>query len=166
MCNFSQAKLRCLHDYHLRLLHNVVPAPSGVDIANTIKYFSQTFLSEFFSVFFQSKNGFSFSFFFVQSLAVLKDVPNSPHQIIKDPSQDHIRMSAYPNLEYGNLYNALAMLLDVASNIQFGLNGICCLFMFDSKLFKFFYLSNFWFYLFFQYLAKPFCSVWDVFCHS
>lgn len=56
-------------------------------------------------------------------LAVLKDVPNSPHQMIKDPSQDHIRMSAYPNLEYGNLYNALAMLLDVAPNIQFGLNG-------------------------------------------
>lgn len=41
-----QAKLRCLHDYHLRLLHNVVPPPSGVDIANTIKYFSQTFLSK------------------------------------------------------------------------------------------------------------------------
>ncbi|XP_031621809.1 protein unc-79 homolog isoform X2 [Contarinia nasturtii] len=93
-----QAKLRCLHDYHLRLLHNVLPAPSGVDIANTIKYFSQTFLT------------------------VLKDVPNSPHQMIQDPSQDHIRMSAYPNLEYGNLYNALAMLLDVAPNIQFGLN--------------------------------------------
>lgn len=55
--------------------------------------------------------------------AVLKDVPNSPHQMIKDPSQDHIRMSAYPNLEYGNLYNAIAMLLDVAPNIQFGLNG-------------------------------------------
>lgn len=43
--------------------------------------------------------------------------------MIKDPSQDHMRMSAYPNLEYGNLYNALAMLLDVASNIQIGLNG-------------------------------------------
>lgn len=42
-----QAKLRCLHDYHLRLLHNVLPAPSGIDIANTIKYFSQTFLSEY-----------------------------------------------------------------------------------------------------------------------
>lgn len=42
-----QAKLRCLHDYHLRLLHNSVPLPSGVDIANTIKYFSQTLLSEY-----------------------------------------------------------------------------------------------------------------------
>lgn len=54
---------------------------------------------------------------------MLKDVPSSPHQMIKDPSQDHIRMSAYPNLEYGNLYNALAMLIDVAPNIQFGVNG-------------------------------------------
>lgn len=63
------------------------------------------------------------AFYFLNNAAVLKDVPNSPHQMIKDPTQDHIRMSAYPNLEYGNLYNALAMLLDVAPNIQFGLNG-------------------------------------------
>lgn len=41
-----QAKLRCLHEYHVRLLHNVLPAPSGIDIANTIKYFSQTLLSK------------------------------------------------------------------------------------------------------------------------
>lgn len=40
--------------------------------------------------------------------------------MIKDPSQDQVRMSAYPNLEYGNLYNAINMLLDVASNIQYG----------------------------------------------
>lgn len=124
-----QAKLRCLHDYHLRLLHNIVPAPSGVDVANTIKYFSQTFLSE-------SLHTFSVCIlpthlqldrlpFFPSFAGVLKDVPSSPHQMIKDPSQDHIRMSAYPNLEYGNLYNALAMLIDVAQNIQFGLNGEC-----------------------------------------
>lgn len=61
--------------------------------------------------------------FLLTFAGVLKDVPSSPHQMIKDPSQDHIRMSAYPNLEYGNLYNALAMLIDVAQNIQFGLNG-------------------------------------------
>lgn len=41
-----QAKLRALHEYHVRLLHNVLPAPSGVDIANNIKYFSQTLLSK------------------------------------------------------------------------------------------------------------------------
>lgn len=56
-------------------------------------------------------------------LAVLKDVPNSPLQMIKNSSMDQARMSAYPNLEYQNLYNALAMLVDVASNIQYGLQG-------------------------------------------
>ncbi|XP_053676788.1 protein unc-79 homolog isoform X2 [Anopheles nili] len=92
-----QAKLRCLHEYHVRLLSNQVPAPTGSDVANTIKYFSQTLLT------------------------VLKDVPCSPLEMIKDPSLDQIRMSSYPNLEYQNLYNALTMLLDVASNIQSGL---------------------------------------------
>uniref|UniRef100_A0A182M147 Protein unc-79 homolog n=1 Tax=Anopheles culicifacies TaxID=139723 RepID=A0A182M147_9DIPT len=53
--------------------------------------------------------------------SVLKDVPCSPLEMIKDPSLDQIRMSSYPNLEYQNLYNALTMLLDVASNIQSGL---------------------------------------------
>lgn len=38
------AKIRNLTDYHLRLLHGVVPPPSGTDIANTLKYFSQTLL--------------------------------------------------------------------------------------------------------------------------
>ncbi|XP_022215823.2 protein unc-79 homolog isoform X5 [Drosophila obscura] len=91
-----QAKLRALHDYHVRLLHNVLPAPSGVDIANNIKYFSQTLLT------------------------VLKDVRTSPHELIRDPLEDPTRMSAYPNLEYGNLYNALTMLIDVAPCIQYG----------------------------------------------
>lgn len=122
-----QAKLRCLHDYHLRLLHNIVPAPSGVDIANTIKYFSQTFLSEYpLDILPRRLAGAILTKkinLFARFADVLKDVPSSPHQMIKDPSQDHIRMSAYPNLEYGNLYNALAMLIDVAQNIQFGLNG-------------------------------------------
>lgn len=57
-------------------------------------------------------------------LAVLKDVPNSPLSIIKDPTMDHMRMSGYPNLEYSNLYNALAMLLDVAPSIQYGVQSI------------------------------------------
>ncbi|XP_050087901.1 protein unc-79 homolog isoform X2 [Anopheles aquasalis] len=93
-----QAKLRCLHEYHVRLLSNQVPTPTGSDVANTIKYFSQTLLT------------------------VLKDVPCSPLEMIKDPSLDQMRMSSYPNLEYQNLYNALTMLLDAASNIQSGLH--------------------------------------------
>lgn len=40
------ARIRNLHDYQLRLLHNIMPVPSGVDIANTLKYFSQTLLSK------------------------------------------------------------------------------------------------------------------------
>ncbi|XP_055384456.1 protein unc-79 homolog isoform X2 [Condylostylus longicornis] len=113
-----QAKLRCLHEYHIRLLHNTQPAPSGIDIANTIKYFSQTLLT------------------------VLKDVPNSPHLLIKDPTMDQTRMAAYPNLEYGNLYNALTMLLDVAPCIPYSqvvdfgkalVQCFCCILPFLDK---------------------------------
>lgn len=32
-------------------------------------------------------------------------------------------MAAYPNLEYGNLYNALTILIDVAPSIQYGQVG-------------------------------------------
>ncbi|XP_011183941.2 protein unc-79 homolog isoform X3 [Zeugodacus cucurbitae] len=112
-----QAKLRCLHDSHVRLLQNTQPTPSGVDIANNIKYFSQTLLT------------------------VLKDVRTSPHELIRDPSEDPTRMSAYPNLEYGNLYNALTMLIDVAPCIQYGqivfgkalLQCLCCILPFLDK---------------------------------
>ena len=38
------AKVRNLHDYQLRLLNNSVSPPSGHDVANTLKYFSQTLL--------------------------------------------------------------------------------------------------------------------------
>jgi hypothetical protein len=33
-----------LQEYHNRVLHNIYPVPSGTDIANTLKYFSQTLL--------------------------------------------------------------------------------------------------------------------------
>ena len=38
------AKIRNLKDYHYRLLNNISPLPSGIDVANTLKYFSQTLL--------------------------------------------------------------------------------------------------------------------------
>jgi len=41
------ARIRNLYDYQLRLLHNIMPVPSGVDVANTLKYFSQTLLSKY-----------------------------------------------------------------------------------------------------------------------
>lgn len=41
------AKIRSLYDCQLRLMHNIQPLPSGTDIANTVKYFSQTLLSKY-----------------------------------------------------------------------------------------------------------------------
>ncbi|XP_024081973.1 protein unc-79 homolog isoform X2 [Cimex lectularius] len=91
------AKIRNLHDYHLRLLHNVVPLPTGTDVANTIKYFSQTLLT------------------------VLKDVPSSPIEMLKYPDKDAARLALYPNLDYKGLYNAIVELVDVAPLMLYGL---------------------------------------------
>ncbi|KAJ8981493.1 hypothetical protein NQ317_007019 [Molorchus minor] len=66
------AKIRSLYDYQLRLMQGVMPPPSGVDIANTIKYFSQTLLT------------------------VLKDVPSSPLDLLKNPEMDAERMGLFP----------------------------------------------------------------------
>ncbi|XP_066903218.1 protein unc-79 homolog isoform X4 [Halyomorpha halys] len=93
------SKIRNIHDYHLRLLHNVIPLPSGQEIANTIKYFSQTLLT------------------------VLKDVPSSPIEMLKYPERDQARLALYPNLDYKGLYNAIIELVDVASAIQYGLHS-------------------------------------------
>ncbi|XP_049954031.1 protein unc-79 homolog [Schistocerca serialis cubense] len=93
------AKIRNLHDYQLRLLHGIMPVPSGVDIANTLKYFSQTLLT------------------------VLKDVPDSPLEMLKCQEKDGIRMSLYPNLDYRGLFNAVVQLVDIAPLIQFGLHA-------------------------------------------
>ncbi|GBP28886.1 Protein unc-79 homolog [Eumeta japonica] len=93
------AKIRSLYDCQLRLMHNMQPLPSGVDIANTVKYFSQTLLS------------------------VLKDVPRSPLEMIKDPVSDHERMGLYPNLDYKGLFNAISQLVDSAPHIQYGVQA-------------------------------------------
>ena len=38
------AKIRNLKDYHSRIVNSVLPLPNGTDIANTLKYFSQTLI--------------------------------------------------------------------------------------------------------------------------
>lgn len=48
------AKVRNLHDYQLRLLNSSVSPPSGNDIANTLKYFSQTLLGNIKSLFYMN----------------------------------------------------------------------------------------------------------------
>ncbi|XP_028035618.1 protein unc-79 homolog isoform X2 [Bombyx mandarina] len=93
------AKIRSLYDCQLRLMHNIQPLPSGVDIANTVKYFSQTLLS------------------------VLKDVTRSPLELIRDPANDAERMSLYPNLDYKGLFNAISQLVDSAPHLQYGIQA-------------------------------------------
>ncbi|XP_059468536.1 protein unc-79 homolog isoform X3 [Neocloeon triangulifer] len=93
------AKIRNLHDFQLRLLHGIVPVPSGLDIANTIKSFSQILL------------------------CVLKDVPYSPLEMLRNCEQDTARMALFPNLDYKGLYNAIVQLMDVAPLIQYGLHS-------------------------------------------
>ncbi|XP_030755941.1 protein unc-79 homolog [Sitophilus oryzae] len=93
------AKIRNLYDYQLRLMQGILPLPSGVDIANTIKYFSQTLLS------------------------VLKDVKNSPFDLLKDTEMDGVRMGLFPSLDYKGLYNSIIPLIEVAPLITNGLHA-------------------------------------------
>ncbi|XP_067215729.1 protein unc-79 homolog isoform X2 [Linepithema humile] len=92
-------KLTSLHDYYQRLLHGSQPMPSGLDIANTLKYFSQTLLS------------------------LLKEVREVPFEMIKTQKFDGERMALYPNLDYKQLYNALTQLIDVVPLIHIGLQA-------------------------------------------
>ncbi|XP_050313784.1 protein unc-79 homolog isoform X3 [Anthonomus grandis grandis] len=92
------AKIRSLYDYQLRLMQGILPPPSGVDIANTIKYFSQTLLS------------------------VLKDVSRSPFELLKDPKNDEVRMALFQSLDYKGLYNSIVSLIEVAPLITNGLH--------------------------------------------
>ncbi|XP_047508283.1 protein unc-79 homolog isoform X3 [Pieris napi] len=93
------AKIRSLYDCQLRLMHNIQPLPSGIDIANTVKYFSQTLLS------------------------VLKDVPKSPLEMMRDADNDAERMGLYPNLDYKGLFNAISQLVDSAPHLQYGVQA-------------------------------------------
>lgn len=78
-------------------------------MANTIKYFSQTLLSEYLE--FHLRDSLTETVSVFSRSAVLKDVRNSPLDMLKDPEMDQQRMSSYPNLEYQNLYNAICMLV-------------------------------------------------------
>lgn len=92
-------KLTSLHDYYQRLLHGTQPVSSGLDMANTVKYFSQTLLS------------------------LLKEVREAPLDMIKCQKLDAERMALYPNLDYKQLYNALTQLLDVVPLVHIGLHA-------------------------------------------
>ncbi|XP_054909265.1 protein unc-79 homolog isoform X4 [Poeciliopsis prolifica] len=88
------SKIRYLQEYHNRVQHNIYPVPSGTDIANTLKYFSQTLLS------------------------VLRDAP-SDRGGQGQQSRD-AQLSEYPSLDYQGLYVTLVTLLDLVPLLQHG----------------------------------------------
>ncbi|XP_059155568.1 protein unc-79 homolog isoform X3 [Physella acuta] len=90
------SKIRNLKEYHYKITNNVAPLPTGVDIANTLKYFSQTLLS------------------------VLKDVPNIPVESYGLRQRDSVRLSIFPTLNYSGLYQAVLSILDLVPIVQIG----------------------------------------------
>lgn len=55
--------------------------------------------------------------------AVLKDVPNSPFDLLKNPEMDAVRMGLFPSLDYKGLYNSIIPLIEVAPLIPYGIHG-------------------------------------------
>ncbi|XP_070180605.1 protein unc-79 homolog isoform X2 [Littorina saxatilis] len=90
------SKIRNLKDYHYRIINNLTPQPTGTDVANTLKYFSQTLLS------------------------VLKDVPNIPAESYGPRQRDSVRLSVFPNLNYSGLYQAVLSIIDLVPMMQIG----------------------------------------------
>ncbi|KAK7904749.1 hypothetical protein WMY93_017356 [Mugilogobius chulae] len=144
------SKIRYLQEYHNRVQHNIYPVPSGTDIANTLKYFSQTLLGIL------SRTGrkenqeasnlavpmtmclFPVPFPLTPSLrpqvssinptvtrsllySVLRDAP-SDRSGQGQQSRD-AQLSEYPSLDYQGLYVTLVTLLDLVPLLQHGQHG-------------------------------------------
>lgn len=90
------AKIHTLRDYYACIRHGNLTLPSGIDIANTLKYFSQTLLG------------------------VLKDVPSIPLEMMRTKEQDHARLSLFPILDFKGLHHVVVQLLDIFPHIQQG----------------------------------------------
>lgn len=114
------AKVRNLHDYQLRLLNSSVSPPSGNDVANTLKYFSQTLLGQLFVILITS---FKIIWLTAIGVGILKDVPDFPLVMVFIKERDAKRMALFPSLDYRGLYTVLIQLLEVAPLIQSGIDG-------------------------------------------
>ncbi|XP_056021737.1 protein unc-79 homolog isoform X2 [Ostrea edulis] len=88
------SKIKNLKDYRFRILNNLTPQPTGIEIENTLKYFSQTLRS------------------------VLKDVPNIPAESYGPRQRDSVRQSVFPNLNYTGLYYAILNMIDIVPTMQ------------------------------------------------
>ncbi|XP_043553117.1 protein unc-79 homolog isoform X4 [Chiloscyllium plagiosum] len=138
------SKVRYLQEYHNRVLHNIYPVPSGTDIANTLKYFSQTLLSILSRIGRKDNQDgsnltvpmtmclFPVPFPLTPSLrpqvssinptvtrsllySVLRDAPSERSQQSRDA-----QLSEYPSLDYQGLYVTLVTLLDLVPLLQHG----------------------------------------------
>uniref|UniRef100_G3NZK1 Unc-79 homolog, NALCN channel complex subunit n=1 Tax=Gasterosteus aculeatus aculeatus TaxID=481459 RepID=G3NZK1_GASAC len=141
------SKIRYLQEYHNRVQHNIYPVPSGTDIANTLKYFSQTLLSIL------SRTGrkenqeasnlavpmtmclFPVPFPLTPSLrpqvsSINPSVTRSLlYSVLRDAPSDRggqgqqsrdAQLSEYPSLDYQGLYVTLVTLLDLVPLLQHG----------------------------------------------
>ncbi|XP_006811597.2 LOW QUALITY PROTEIN: protein unc-79 homolog [Saccoglossus kowalevskii] len=94
------AKIRSLHDYQNRLIHNINPVPTGFDIANTLKYFTNTLRG------------------------ILKGAPEPTEAEINSKRRINVRLSHFPNLDYFGLYGALVNLIDIMPSVQYGQSAL------------------------------------------
>ncbi|XP_072170179.1 protein unc-79 homolog [Diadema setosum] len=91
------AKIRNVKDYQSRILFNIAPLPTGIDIANTLKYFIHTLRS------------------------ILKGAPGDVDEKLSSTRKrvNH-RLPHLPSLDYLSLYETLVGLIDVVPLVQYG----------------------------------------------
>lgn len=130
------AKIKNLQEFHTRILYGLPPPPSGVDVANTLKYFSLTLLRQVHGARMhvcgpekgniQDTAEESPDLILMERLrvsSVLKDVPTIPLEMLRSAEKDHARISLFPSLDYKALYNALVQLVDCVPLVTCGAHG-------------------------------------------
>ncbi|ESO85360.1 hypothetical protein LOTGIDRAFT_154853 [Lottia gigantea] len=91
------SKIRNLKDFNYRVANNLTPQTNGLDIANTLKYFSQTLLSVLKDV--PNIPSESYEPRQRDSVSVLKDVPNIPSESYEPRQRDSVSvLKGVPNI--------------------------------------------------------------------
>ncbi|XP_041469783.1 protein unc-79 homolog [Lytechinus variegatus] len=96
------AKIRNVKDYQNRILYNIAPLPTGIDISNTLKYFIHTLRN------------------------ILKEGPGDVDILVDEPKfgtarkRVNLRIPHYPSLDYLGLYETLVGLVDIVPLVQYG----------------------------------------------
>ena len=87
------AKIKSLRETQVSVSSNVVPTPTGQDLATSYRWFSSTLMS------------------------ILKDVPGHPYHMIRSPEQDNDRLALFPNLDYRGLHDVVYEFIPELNNI-------------------------------------------------